>query len=421
MNSKFPPIIATTCLSVLIFYMIQATNAAEYKEIWCTPSKPMNIDSSLQIMLHSPTEFAHIYASRHHPKLIKGPIIGIIGDSVATGAIASPNIEATFSSLISQGLIKNIFNIVSYGKANSPGRPVHDTFVDSHLLSFGQIIADILGAGSDQIINLAEDGQRIEKMIPQLQDLMNVIKARFGHFQLPDIIFSSFNANNMCHPSIFEKSVEELKQEYLTQLRLSYEAISHMVPAEGGTDFFVIANLDAVSVLTSQEILSKTVNMSTEQRRCLDLRKPYSDMITISKGSNEPQTTSKVRGKANSKDNGFGREIFERAVKGLVGMCPAILGVDITDDEKIQHLKDIYRSYLEAQTAAAADYQPRLLSVGIRLHFVRATSEIEFLSQDVGNDCFHPNFMGQIKIAASILNSQPELFQSIQDRYIYGK
>lgn len=419
MNSKFPSIIATTCLSLLFFYIVQITNAAEYKEVRCTPSKPMNIDSSLQTMLHSPTEFAHFYVSRHHPKLTKGPIIGIIGDSVATGAIASPNIEATFSSLFGQGLIKSIFNIVSYGQINSPGRPVHDTFVDSHLLSFGQIIADVLGAGRDQIINLAEDGQRIEKMIPQLQDLMNVLRARFGRFQLPDVIFSSFNANNMCHPSIFEKSVEELKQDYLTQLRLSYEAISHMVPAEGGTDFFIIANLDAVKVLTSQEILSKTVNISTEQRRCLDFRKPYSDMITTSKGNNDPQTTAKVKG--NDNGNGLGREIFERAVKGLVGMCPAILGVDITDDEKIQHLKDIYRSYLEAQTSAAADYQPRLLSVGIRLHFVHATSEIEFLSQDVGNDCFHPNFMGQIKIAASILNSQPELFQNIQDRNKSGK
>lgn len=396
MDFKFPPIVTTFCLSLLIFYIVQPTNAAEHRDASCSPSEPMNIDSSLQTMLHSPTEFAHIHVARHHPKLTKGPIIGIIGDSVATGAIASPKIKATFSSLIGQGLIKNIFNIVTYGQTNSPGRPVHDTFVDSHLLSFGQIIADILGSGRNQIINLAEDGRRIEKMIPQLQDLMNVLKVRFGNFQLPDVILSSFNANNMCHPSVFEKSAEELKQEYLSQLRLSYEAISSMMPAESGTDFFIIANLDAVKVLTSQEILSKTVNISTEQRRCLDLRRPHSDRITASSE---------------------GGTIFKMAVEGLVGMCPAILGVDITDDKKIQHLKDIYRSFLEAQAVATEEYQPKLLNVGIRLHFVRATSEIEFLSQDVGNDCFHPNFLGQIKIAARILNSQPELFQSIQDRY----
>lgn len=407
MNSKFQPIIATSCMSLLIFYVVQATNAAEYREVPCTPSEPMNVDSSLQTMLRSPTEFAHFYVSRHHPKLTKGPIIGVIGDSVATGAIASPNIEATFSSLIGQGLIKNIFDIVSYGQTHSPGRPVHDTFVDSHLLSFGQIIADILGSGRDQIINLAEDGQRIEKMIPQLQDLMNVSKARFGHFQLPDVIFSSFNANNMCHPSIFEKSVEELKQDYLTQLRLSYESISHMVPAEGGTDFFVIANLDAVKVLTSQEILSKTVNISTEQRRCLDLRKPHLDIYLSLKKNINAQTISEK----------WANEIFEKTAKGLIGMCPAILGVDITNSKKIQHLKDIYRSYLEAQAEAASEYQPQLFKFGIRLHFIDASSKIEFLSQDVGNDCFHPNFMGQIKIAATILKSRSELFQNIQDQF----
>lgn len=379
---------------------------AENRKTSC-PIATKNIDSTLELMLNSPTEFAHRYATGYYPKLTKGPKIGIIGDSVATGAIASPNIEATFSGLISQALIKNTFNLISYGKTNSPGRPLSDTFVDSHLLSFGQIIGHALGAGRDQIINLAEDGQRIEKMTVQLQHLMSILKDRFGRFELPELVFSSFNANNMCHPSIFEKSVEELKQEYVNQLRSSYEALSQMAPATLGTDFFVIANLDAVKVLTNQEILNKTVNISTAQRHCLDLRKPYLEINLSAKRTNDPQAIS----------DKWANEIFEKTAKGLIGMCPAILGVDITDSKKIQHLKDIYRSYLEAQAEVASEYQPQLFKLGIRLHFIQASSEIEFLSQDVGNDCFHPNFIGQIKIAATILKSQSELFQSIQDQY----
>lgn len=404
MNFKEKLTVVTTCIS-LVFFCGELSHAENRKE--SCPKAAKSIDSSLELMLNSPTEFAHTYATGYYPKLTKGPKIGIIGDSVATGAIASPNIEATFYSLISQALIKNTFNLMSYGRTNSPGRPLSDTFVDSHLLSFGQIIGHTLGAGRDQIINLAEDGQRIEKMIVQLQHLMSVLKDRFGRSQLPELVFSSFNANNMCHPSIFEKSAEELKQEFVNHLRNSYEAISKMVPATLGTDFFVIANLDAVKVLTSQEILSKTVNISTEQRHCLDLRKPYLEMNLSGKRNNDHQTIS----------DKWANEIFEKTAKGLIGMCPAILGVDITDNNKIQHLRDIYRSYLEAQVEVASEYQPQLFKLGIRLHFIKASSEIEFLSQDVGNDCFHPNFMGQIKIAATILKSRSELFQNIQDQY----
>ncbi len=305
--------------------------------------------SLLGFALFSITTFAHDKA------------LGIIGDSVATGAVSSEAVKANFDSLIWNGFKNGLF---------SPYKT--QLGVNFQENAFAEYVATGFGVKPENVINVAVNGKRISSIGEQT---LEIDELKPG---LPDYLLISYTANNACNLGIFTTKVQDFKAEYLRQLIEGREGKGglKLIAAKASkvrpTSVYLMASLDFTQVLTNPSILAHEVPLHSNTVRCERFRA------------------------GQHKDNGKYTYLADK----LRQMCPSILGTDpkAMDSESVQrrsHLKAIHTAQVEAQREAIEIMKANNPNPLVHFEFIAAPAQVEFNGNHVANDCFHLSRQGQ--------------------------
>lgn len=284
--------------------------------------------------------------------------LGIIGDSVATGAVAG-GIDATVTSLF--------FGFVSRG-VNLSGDI--DKTVNYPENAFSTVVSTGLGIHPDRIFNVAINGRRVGTIAAQL----DVLLKKSGRF--PDYLMLSFTANNACHEDIFKQSADEFYQRYYESLwsgKNGDGGMRYLVSRAAGAEkkrIYLLASLNFNEVLVNRSILEHTVPLHFSDVQCYGFREGATELP----------------------------HVHYLAVK-LRQMCPAILNTDPLSQEpdqvrRRQHLKSIHSAMIRAQNDVVVRLQtekPQNVSV----KFISSPANLAFDARHVANDCFHLSNQGQ--------------------------
>lgn len=299
--------------------------------------------------------FAHSAFAAHDKTM------GIIGDSVATGAVANESVKANFDSLIWNGL--------THGLLSPYKTQLGVNFQEN---AFAEYVASGFGVKPENVINVAVNGKRISSIGEQTLELE---EQKPG---LPDYIMVSYTANNACNLGIFTTSVKDFKAEYLKQLiegrdgQGGLSLIANKASRTRPTSVYLLASLDYTQVLTNPSILEHEVPLHSSTVRCERFRAGQHD------------------------DKGK----FVYLADKLRQMCPSILGTDpkAMDQENVSrraHLKAIHTAQVEAQREAIEIMKSQNPNPLVHFEFIEAPIHVEFNGSHVANDCFHLSRQGQ--------------------------
>ncbi len=333
------------------------------------------------------------------------PQMGIVGDSGSTGVATNPRLSTELTSLLGLGY-KSFLELdvpdelPSYASFTSPEefnltnpiKPLRRVFyseqevkdgskfdlyqhslvarkVDIEEYSWGYLVGRKLKFEPQDIVMASEDGKRIE-----------TISAQFGRLSevspdfLPSVIFVSYSANDICHEDNLTKPLDQLKSEYAQSLVKQFDQIEQQYKFDpnNGTTIYLLAPLPFTQILTSPSINQKQIPFHGGRVTCGDLR--------------EDRVHRKV----------FGKDLAD----ALKGECPLILKTKPSDQARIEKLRSIYQTLLDAQVEALRTIAP---TNGFKFEYIPEISSIEMDADDVVNDCFHPSLSGHTKIARSIL------------------
>ncbi len=351
--------------------------------------------------------------------------IGIIGDSVATGAVADPRISGNTVKLFGKALsiLADLFSGVGasdtrgdskiYSSAkefgiseNAPsflsrifyayneleddkitleqrGAAIASQKLDLEEYSFGYMVGRALNYMPQDILLAGQDGTRISSLRQQLRRLL-VASGK----NLPEKIIVSYNANDMCTESIFTDNLEQIYLDYYNTYKEELLGIKGEFTASADkTKVYILAPLDVTQVLTSKSILSKQVELNdSPQTSCKNLRRA---MV----GDKQVMGLTGI-----DLAEAFDFDLIE----ALSGMCASVQKTKLNDGQRIYRLQTVYNKILKAQEQAVLDASAQMPS-DIELIYVPETVKIQFTAEDVANDCFHPSVYGQEKIARTVL------------------
>lgn len=330
--------------------------------------------------------------------------IGFVGDSLVTGAMSDLKIEPTTLSLIANayGLLTKIQNTHPENRdssfaeeetqlINSPlrifdGEATHTIslhekldhraqgFIDCEECSFATEIGRQLKIPISNIFIAAENGRQVDQTFAQIQKLTLPL----GH--LPEIVIVSWNANDLCPAHRDGISEEQIyKTIYETLLSQIQRAQLELPQHPWGTRYVLMSSIDIMNVLLNEKILSKTIKMDwfqfrlePEQMTCRDLR---------------------------NQNLGAASDV-------LNGICTGVLGINIsTETDRLEQLKKLHLRTIEAQRDVAKK---------LNIPFLEAHRKIDFLAEDISNDCFHPSTLGQKKIGRVIA---PLIRQALEEKF----
>lgn len=352
--------------------------------------------------------------------------IGIVGDSIVTGASSNPEIKLSFNKLVKfllsealepRGDIRADWNNSIYQSFDIPANEIKSpvriffspeelenreiadlqleaigsTKVDFEEQSFGYLVGKSLGILSDKIIFVGQDGKRINHADTQFVRLNEwksyevtrawtptatdhnrmTVKTEYvgGKSELPELVLMSFVANDMCHNETLEFQTGDLYTRYYNDLIGTYKnVVNNMSAAEKGTDIFFITALDPVQVLDNPLILSA--------------RKTFEDSTL---------TCGEIR---NLKDKG--------RLSFIEGMCDSILATELTDLNRIEFLRSRWLEIKQAQVDATIEAQS-WGTPGFTFKTITSVSDMKFAGDEVSNDCFHPSFKGHARMARAVL------------------
>lgn len=287
-----------------------------------------------------------------------GRTLGIIGDSVATGALSDSSINATIPSLIK--------NAVTRGLKNTDETQWGINFPEN---SFGYIIGSLLGSRS--IVSAASNGKRIHTIYEQF------LKLNSNHQNNPDDFIISYTANDACGMDVFEQSKTEFRSIYKNNLLNGTGEkgglLKMLAELKGKKErkVIVLAPLNFNQILSNPMILSHEIP-STALRTATCLRFRTGHYTYDSPGI---------------------------VAKKLPQLCKAILTTDPLSNHpdmvyRRNHLNDIYAAMIEAQQDAIAVAQANIPS-NVKLIYATSPRSLQFEGKHIANDCFHLSAQGQ--------------------------
>lgn len=243
--------------------------------------------------------------------------------------------------------------------------------LDVEEYGFGYLVGRRLGIDPQNIILVGKDGTRISTIAQQFQRIYET-----GATTLPPVVFISFTANEMCHPNIFKKSIEDLRADYLKILRDQLgKVVANNKPHPNGTRIIALAPLDAIQVFTDKNLLRQEVDFHGAGK--------------VSCGS--VRDGSAAQG-----------ELGKKMLKQLESMCRAVLSTRMDDHERIDYLRRLHASYVSAWPEALAEVQA-LSPKNLTWEFAEEVRQIPLEVGDLANDCFHPSVKFHAKIARTLL------------------
>ena len=372
--------------------------------------------SSFMLIFYSSTLWAGPYNS-----------IGIVGDSLTTGASTSPHLNASLGRLLSiaaRGLSQpnhdqnpeysyypdpESFNLLSpedlfpplrihyfidesSSRSIKAGEVIGDHQLDIEEYSFGFLLGKKLGILNDNIVLVGKDGQKIDSAQRQLRYLnhwkkyertsawvpeffnlrTHQIKTKINEEapqELPELIVLSYTANDICPEETLRHKKNQLYNKYYNSLLETLtQATSTLSPSPEGTQILVTGSVNPTQVLTNPEFLASPVTFNQETKTCGEIR--------------------------SMEDKG--------ALSFLDTMCSSVLKTKLNDHPRIEKLQSLWEEVVTAQRDAVSALPAR---PGFRVHFIEQTSNLTFKKDDLAQDCFHLSLKGQSKIANTLFDA----------------
>lgn len=350
------------------------------------------------------------------------PRFGVVGDSLATAAVANPEVALDISHLLRLwlrvympftntapkiqaysdpevfGIVEPIEKVKSHfpskDSSEDPGvSKFNESVLEVKEYSFGYMLGRGLGYKGSQIHFAAKMGTKIQDISRQFKELTK------GFNHLPEKVVVSFNANDMCFKEVIETSPQAVGKKYYNQLIAELnKVIQNRKAHPEGTDVYYLASLDFLQLMRKKQILLKLVNFRGEPTFCYEVRQKRLWAGKLFESGNEPsRVTGAYKG---SLDERLNKELLNHS---LPGMCTGIFQVSPRDTEKIEHLNQVYIALLESQKKAIETIKSKAQKKGFNFHYIDETADIQFTAKDVSNDCFHPSVSGQEKVARTLL------------------
>ena len=359
--------------------------------------------------------------------------VAVLGDSLATGAVAHPALRYDRKTLldiftgklaltVDEGMRQQIkaSGFVVYPDGTGPRRLIPSSreadagalswvvhyailsfshrFLDAEELSWGYLVATSTGVVPSDVLIAAEDGARMSAAIRQVDRVLDAM-----HNALPRHLFMFFTGNDLCGPTMDYVTGADEYGEYLEKALLYM--LENGSPGEQGADIWVMDPVGLLQLVQSESIQKKEVEAHGRKMRCSELQTYVSD---------PRQRSADVQ--RMSADAGTGRYSPVASVfvaqfpESPAYYCPTVLGLsfDGRGKENQTILANRLRSYREEIGTAIAKVKQHALfrkaSGRVRFHQITGTGKVLFNGEDIANDCFHLSLTGQLKIARTVMS-----------------
>ena len=331
------------------------------------------------------------------------PSFGVAGDSLAVGSSAAEHIEAQTFKLWGEALMgylggyhprrDSLVPLIT-GETVQPERVlrIYDSpgyrsgffarsfenrasrFADCEECSYAYTVARNMGVPANNVFFAGQGGADIQELDNQLRRLALPL----GH--LPDTVLVSFTANSICGEHNADRTFDDRYEWYKRRMRSRLnEALSEVVAAPGGTKFYVVAAADVSNVLTNPKILNRPIYS-------------YYPDGSFSRSS----TCRDMRNGTHATTNGSGRDI-------VAGMCRYLMYTSPDDTERVEHIADLHAAVVKAHREVTEEFALGNQYPGVSFEFLDSILNVEFETEDVSPDCFHPSTSGHDKIADILL------------------
>lgn len=358
------------------------------------------------------------------------PTVGIVGDSLAAGSLAAGNIEPHLGWLLYNSLIDmlllNSNPSIPY-KDSEPIHPMKDktymspsvrrknarhgsmkrrndssfvtrvfdtpqksksglkrkyeniasSYIECEECVFTYRLAIENQIPPSNIIMAAKGGERIKSLYDQLEK----VALPLGH--LPEYVFISFTGNDICSNKMENTTDSEKYNQYYQEMNKQLEkSISKIKPSPKGTHIIVVASADITHLINNEDILNKSINY-------------------FPKGDVDKEVTCK--------DIRLGKPTFSKSINN---MCSYILNTSPSDEEKISHIKSLHTAIVASQRDIVHQFS-QAQKKGFNFYFVDSILDINFQSEDISPDCFHPSAQGHQKIADELSDEVRSIFRDL--------
>ena len=377
---------------------------------------------------------------------IQAKTIGILGDSLSTGAGTHPSLEFSGDSL--WDVFKGLNSIAALPENRvlqefiksknldtpivlNPGireyrsgfewvmanlqRTFSVRFLNTQEYSWGHILGRSLGAEGNSIFIAGQNGARVATMKRQADRLIDHLDGG-----LPDQVFALFSGNDLCagHISLMT-SQDEFKASVLGGLK--YFGVNGQA-AEGGTEILVLGFLGVTQLMASDAILDKKIKAFGEPMTCRQLRNDQFVPKNPPTSAKHPETLFMSHMVppnparycptlfalpllAQSDVGGIFSSAAERANR--TNNAPVFeTKVNRKLDELLGQISSRVRQYRSASSQAVREaniwMQSKYPQKNIKFRYISATENIRFEAEDVAEDCFHLSVKGHLKLAKAI-------------------
>ncbi|MFK7827647.1 MAG: hypothetical protein AB8G05_26110 [Oligoflexales bacterium] len=378
--------------------------------------------------------------------------VGILGDSLSTGAGTHPSLEFNGDSLW------DVFKGVTAITATSENQGVQDFIKAKHLekpvvlnpgvreyrsgfewvmanlqrtfsvkflntqeYSWGHLLGRSLGAEGSSIYIAGQNGARVATMRRQADRLIDHLDGK-----LPDKVFALYSGNDLCasHLSLMT-SQDEFKASILGGLK--YFGVNGQ-PAKSGTEILVVGFLGVTQLMASDSILDKKIKAFGESMTCRQLRNDQFLPKNPPTTAKHPETLFMSHmvppNPARYCPTLFALPLLAQSETGIFssmsegGTSTSSEGkreslatsrtnqVNRKIDEMLGQISSRVRQYRSASSQAVREaniwMQSKYPQKNIKFRYIATSEHLKFEAEDVAEDCFHLSTKGHLKVAKTI-------------------
>lgn len=388
-----------------------------------------------------------------NPVLGQTATIGIMGDSLSTGAGTHPALEFSgdslwdvFKGLQSIAASQDNEELHAFIKSRylespltlNPGvreyrsgfewvmaniqRTFSLTFLNTQEYSWGHLLGRSLGVQGQSILIAGQNGAQVATMKRQADRIIDHLKG-----ELPDKVFALFSGNDLCasHLSLMTPQ-DEFKSSVLGGLK--YLAVNGK-PAKLGTEIFVVGFLGVTQLMASDSILNKPIKAFGESMTCRQLRNDQFLPKKPLENSKHPETLFMSHmvppNPARYCPTLFALPLLAQSEAGVLSaisdeeatiplseqkpesMSPGRPSeVNRKMEEMLGQISSRVRQYRAASSQAVREaniwIKAKYPEKNISFKYITGTESLKFEAEDVAEDCFHLSVKGQLKLAKTI-------------------